>query len=99
MKCGHAITKREGYCKRCGEKEVVFVAKNVTDRLEGREAVCGEKVVKSRWDLPGFIYRPEKERDEFLWGNDKNTVKTGRIVISRYDNAPDDDYLKHEGCE
>lgn len=71
MDCNHLIKCEKSelpVCKRCNcrivEKEIV----SVTDRLEGRIAKCKRKSVKSRWDLPGFVYQPDEDYDLYLYG-------------------------------
>ena len=89
MKCGHVVScsyKSQRYthfvrCSRCNCTEIKFKLKSVYDRLQGRYAVCGNRKVKSRWDLPGFIYRPNEEFDTFFYGNPKRVLNTGQVKV------------------
>lgn len=66
-------------CPRCRESIFIFKIKNNYTNLEGRYAICGEKKVRSRWDLPGFIYRPKEEYDIYFYGVEKRTTKSKEI--------------------
>ena len=69
MKCNHIIYNKEKiYCERCKCNEVKKLYSNVYENLEGRFAYCKTKKVRSRWDLPGFVYQPEKDFDLYLFG-------------------------------
>ena len=69
LKCGHVfLGKKDIYCKRCNCNEIDKVFTGVYDGLEGRYAKSKKKIVKSRWDLPGFVYQPEKENDLYFYG-------------------------------
>ena len=71
MDCNHLIECKKSeipVCERCNcriiEKEII----SVTDGLDGRIAKCKRKSVKSRWDLPGFVYQPDEDYDLYLYG-------------------------------
>lgn len=70
MKCGHMVRKRGKLCMCdiCNCKEVDRKISNVYDGLEGRYAVNrkNDKVVKSRWDLPGFVYLENESVDLYF---------------------------------
>lgn len=71
MKCGHATTEKdtEGnyFCDECNCKSIERKIISVTDGLVGRKAINKRgKIVISRWDLPGFIYFPDREFDSFF---------------------------------
>lgn len=71
MECNHVATQVRGKypkCERCNCTKIIKVINSVTDGLEGRYAKCKRKKVKSRWDLPGFVYQPDKEFDLYLYG-------------------------------
>lgn len=76
-KCGH--TSEGDCCSICGCEQIEFRIHNVRDHLDGRQARCGNKIIKSRWDLPGFIYRPNEEYDLFLFGNSNSSFTTGTV--------------------
>ena len=76
-KCGHVSEGDK--CSICGCVELQFQIHNIRDHLDGRLAICGNKIIKSRWDLPGFIYRPDEEYDLFLFGNKNKTYSSGVI--------------------
>lgn len=79
MACGHIAQAVDG---KTGEPGCVFcfpspksmiverVIENMTDGLEGRKAKCAwcNKKTDSRWDLPFFEYKPDKEYDEYYCG-------------------------------
>ena len=78
MKCGHvanAIDKNgKPVCAICvPDVEGITVEKELdgeTAGLEGRKARCSFcwKVTNSRWNLPFFEYRPDKETDSYYCG-------------------------------
>ena len=69
LKCGHIfLSKKDIICERCGCREIDKVFNGVYDGLEGRVARSKKKVVKSRWDLPGFVYQPNKDYDLYFYG-------------------------------
>lgn len=71
MECNHLASQKRGkypVCQRCNCTKIVKEIKSVTDGLEGRLAKCKRKSVKSRWDLPGFVYQPDKDFDLYLYG-------------------------------
>ena len=71
MKCGHlAIFDPEhncARCSRCGCTKIEFKITSNYTNLENRKAKYKNKIVKSRWDLPNFVYRPDKEYDLFYY--------------------------------
>lgn len=100
MECGHVIEYRRLpsrargardsrahviACPRCRCEKIRYKIKTVYDRLENRYAVCGTRKVRSRWDLPGFIYRPEEETDAFFYGVSKRVLGKGKIKIEGSD--------------
>ena len=70
LKCGHVFidNKQEIKCSRCNCNEIDKKLLSAYDGLKGRKAKCKHKEVKSRWDLPGFIYQPEKDYDLYFYG-------------------------------
>ena len=102
MKCGHladSINKKEVKCSRCNCQEIELTIKTVWDYLEGRKARCGDREVKSRWDLPGFVYRPEEKYDKYFYGNRNATIQkelVGHKEITRYTIHEEVD--KNEQC-
>lgn len=69
MDCGHIIyNKPDIICERCNCSKVKQMYTNVYKGLEGRYAYSKDKKVKSRWDLPGFVYQPDKDFDIYLFG-------------------------------
>lgn len=70
LECGHVFPAdaKEIRCNRCNCSEIKKKLLNVYDGLKGRKAKCRHKEVKSRWDLPGFVYQPEKEYDLYFYG-------------------------------
>jgi len=77
FECGHVS---EGdHCKICGCERIQFQIHNIRDHLDGRQAMCGKKIIKSRWDLPGFVYRPNEKYDLFLFGNRDKAFGTGVV--------------------
>ena len=78
----YKILRKEIRCPRCGCTEIVFEIKSVYDKLENRYAICGDRKVKSRWDLPGFMYRPKEEYDLYFYGKDYKVAKSGQIKIT-----------------
>ena len=71
MRCGHMVEEVKGEhpeCKRCKCTRIKMKINSVFDGLEGRKAFCKHKSVKSRWDLPGFIYQPDEDFDLYLFG-------------------------------
>ena len=78
MKCGHIAqaTDFEGkpVCAICApyDKGVTVdkVIKDEKDGLEGRKARCSwcGHTTESRWNLPFFEYRPDKDTDSFYCG-------------------------------
>ena len=67
-------------CKRCNNDNVICEIRKVTDLLEGRYAKCGNRKVKSRWDLPGFIFRPDDDYDLFFNGDKTKVIEPDKIV-------------------
>lgn len=77
MKCGHrdtAFTKSgKPCCVICNSPDALIVDREIindTDGLEGRQACCEwcGKRTTSRWSLPFFEYRPDKETDSYYCG-------------------------------
>lgn len=78
MKCGHrdnAFTKDgKPCCVLCvGNPDAFIIDREIindTDGLEGRHAVCewcGRRV-DSKWSLPFFEHRPDKNTDAYYCG-------------------------------
>lgn len=74
MKCGHVSNAITGEgnpaCAICGCQNIDREVSN-TEGLEGRFAVCDEcrkTKVPSRWGLPFFEYRPDRDTDKFYCG-------------------------------
>lgn len=81
MTCGHISQglwhKEDGtdvpVCVICGCAEIEKECTG-TDGLEGRQATCsshknGHAVpVQSKWELPFFRYRPDREYDDYYCG-------------------------------
>lgn len=74
-------------CSRCNCSEIMFKINSVYDRLEGRVAECNGRRVRSRWDLPGFIWRPEEETDLYFYGNAKHIAGSEKIRVKRNDDG------------
>lgn len=70
LKCGHVFkaTNNKIHCDRCNCSEIDKFLNSAYDGLNGRKARSKNKEVKSRWDLPGFVYQPEKDYDLYLYG-------------------------------
>ncbi len=71
MECGHIVIglkDKDQKCDRCNCTKISKTINSTTDGLEGRYAKSKRKVVKSRWDLPGFVYQPNEEFDLYLYG-------------------------------
>lgn len=71
MECNHVVVVLKGktpICTRCNCSKAISLIKSVTDGLEGRYAKSKNKIVRSRWDLPGFVYQPDEEFDIYLYG-------------------------------
>lgn len=78
MKCGHVANAHDPYgnpvCVICaGLSDLAnIIERECRDNigLEGRIAKCPEcgATTESRWDLPFFKYRPNKESDEHYDG-------------------------------
>lgn len=69
MKCGHtanAVCDGKPCCVICN----CFETKDDRPSLEGRMAKCGEcgHITQSRYDLPFFLYRADKDTDEYYCG-------------------------------
>lgn len=77
MQCGHVANatngKGEAVCVICDCEKVVSECSG-TKGLEGRFAICSQHKreintpVPSRWELPFFEYRPDKEYDLYYCG-------------------------------
>lgn len=88
MECNHVVIVPKGRahracCSRCNCERIKEKLNTVRSSLDGRYAVCGERKVKSRWDLPGFVYRPEQEYDVFFFGRSKRVLGKGGVNIER----------------
>ena len=75
MSCGHVSNALNGdgnpCCVICSCHDVkTELPDTPTAGLEGRHATCAycNKEVDSRWTLPFFEYRPDKETDEYYCG-------------------------------
>ena len=71
LKCGHVFKENileQVHCDRCNCDEIEKKLNSAYDGLENRKAKCKNKYVKSRWDLPGFVYQPEKDYDLYFYG-------------------------------
>ena len=73
MECNHVVSVNNLFldtiiCKRCRCKKIKKILTSNTDCLEGRKAKSrlDGRFVKSRWDLPKFIYRPNKDYDLYF---------------------------------
>ena len=69
MKCGHtanATCEGKPCCVICN----CFEIEDNKPNLEGRMAKCTEcgHVTQSRYDLPFFLYREDKDTDEYYCG-------------------------------
>lgn len=74
-------------CNRCNCSEIMFKINGVYDRLEGRVAECNGRRVRSRWDLPGFIWRPEEETDLYFYGNVRHIAGSEKIVVKHNESG------------
>ena len=88
MECNHVVIVPKGRahracCPRCNCEQIKLKLNTVRSSLDGRYAVCGERKVKSRWDLPGFVYRPEQEYDAFFFGRSTRVLGKGGVNIER----------------
>lgn len=90
FECGHVSAGDK--CSICGSERIQFQIHNIRDHLDGRFAMCGKKIIKSRWDLPGFIYRPNEEYDLFFFGNPDKTNSSGVIYVA----TKDKDYIRKD---
>lgn len=87
MECLHLVTiptNKKGtqvtpICERCNNDNVICKIRKVTDLLEGRYAICGNRKVKSRWDLPGFVFRPDDKYDLFFNGDKTKVIEPDKI--------------------
>lgn len=74
MKCGHVVDEKHPKCDLCNCTTILREVMNNTDGLENRKARCCQHKtskppeVPSRWDLPFFNYRPDKDFDEYYCG-------------------------------
>lgn len=78
MKCGHVAnaTDKDGnpVCVICAPGVNGVTVKRIIEHemsgLEGRNARCSwcSHITKSRWTLPFFEYRPDKETDSYYCG-------------------------------
>ena len=79
MKCGHVAQAKDQHdhpcCAICAgitpaAFEVERELTHPTDGLEGRKAECPYcgRTTDSRWTLPFFEYRPDKETDSYYCG-------------------------------
>lgn len=88
MECNHVVIVPKGRahracCPRCNCEQIKEKLNTVRSSLDGRYAVCGERKVKSRWDLPGFVYRPEQEYDTFFFGRSTRVLGKGGVNIEK----------------
>ena len=90
FECGHVSEGNE--CKICGCSSIQFQIHNIKDHLEGREAICNNHIIKSRWDLPGFIYRPNEKYDLYFFGNTNKIFNSGII----YKIGQDKDEIRND---
>lgn len=74
MKCGHTANAEyedgKPCCLICAPKTEAFEIVEEKPNLKGRKAKCTDcgKITDSRWDLPFFAYRPDKEFDHYYCG-------------------------------
>ena len=74
MKCGHVVDKEHIKYDLCNCTTILREVQTDIDGLEGRKARCYQHkggnppLVQSRWNLPFFNYRPDKETDEYYCG-------------------------------
>lgn len=74
MKCGHIANAKyndgKTCCLICAPKREAFEAVEEKPDLKKRKAKCTDcgKITDSRWDLPFFAYRPDKEFDHYYDG-------------------------------
>lgn len=77
MKCGHTANAEyedgQPCCLICAPRIEAFEIVEEKPNLKGRKAKCTDcgKITDSRWDLPFFEYRPDKEFDHYYdgcWG-------------------------------
>lgn len=73
MKCGHAsnaTSEGKPACAICGCIDIIKECKGI-EGLEGRKAKCsqcGKSIVNSKWELPFFKHRPDREYDTYYCG-------------------------------
>lgn len=73
FRCGH-LGDNKKKCDICDCESILFKISTPRDRLQGRKAKYGNRLVDSRWDLPGFVYRPNEEYDVCFHGHTKRVL-------------------------